>query len=140
MGTITISFDKNYENILEELSIMASLDPTPILKHIGREAIDKDIYDAFELGKDPVTNEKWKPSKRAIDQHGQTLVDTNRLRKSIAYKIEDSEKVTIGTNVIYAGNHQYGIKTIKRRFLGVGHDFEKRILNSSVVKRSLRME
>lgn len=48
-----------------------------------------------------------RPALRAIMQ-GQILLDSGRLRSSIAYKIEGPGKVGVGTNVKYAGAHQFG--------------------------------
>lgn len=49
----------------------------------------------------------WKPSQRAIAQSGQTLRDTGRLFKSIAHRAT-SDLVEVGSNLIYAGVHQFG--------------------------------
>jgi len=49
----------------------------------------------------------WKPSIRAIAQHGQTLRDTNRLMNSINMKVSDNE-VRVGTNVVYAAAQHFG--------------------------------
>ena len=51
--------------------------------------------------------EKWKPSRRALAQGGQTLVDTGRLRNSIDYAATP-DKVMVGTNLPYALIHQKG--------------------------------
>jgi phage virion morphogenesis protein len=49
----------------------------------------------------------WQPSQRAIEQSGQTLVDSARLRDSITH-VAGSDSVEVGTNVLYAAIHQFG--------------------------------
>lgn len=56
--------------------------------------------------------QKWRPSKRAQKQGGQTLQDSRRLFQSITHRATAGE-VEIGTNVIYAAIHQFG-GTIQR--------------------------
>ena len=51
-----------------------------------------------------------KPKQRRF-QTRPALVDTGRLRKSIAFKIPTSNSVEVGSNVPYAGKHQKGGKT-----------------------------
>lgn len=51
--------------------------------------------------------QKWKPSARAQAEGGQTLRDTNRLFQSITSEADD-RSAAWGTNVVYAGIHQFG--------------------------------
>lgn len=51
---------------------------------------------------------KWKKSRRAKSQGGQTLRDTSVLRNSINYRVTSDTEVEIGTNVPYGPVHQYG--------------------------------
>lgn len=60
----------------------------------------------FKEGKDPV-GKAWLPSKRVLEAKGTTLVDTARLRNSIRSRAT-AEVAEVGTNVIYAGRHQFG--------------------------------
>ena len=55
----------------------------------------------------------WKPSRRAIEQGGQTLVDKQFLRNSITH-IAGSDGVDVGTNVVYAAIHQFGSGALER--------------------------
>lgn len=65
---------------------------------------------------------------------GKTLTDTARLRRSITSHA-DAERAEVGTNVIYAGIHQFGgltgrghaVKMPARPFLGLSADDEKEI-------------
>ena len=65
--------------------------------------------------------EPWKPSRASYGRgpapggmgnpdRGQTLTDTGRLRASIA-RIVGEDMLQVGTNVVYAGIHQFGGKT-----------------------------
>ncbi|WP_052962677.1 phage virion morphogenesis protein [Pseudomonas fluorescens] len=46
-------------------------------------------------------------------RQGQPLIDTGRLLNSIKHQVDDLD-LDLGSNLIYADNHQYGI-TVKRR-------------------------
>jgi len=58
--------------------------------------------------------DKWKPSRRAIEQKGQTLRDSTRLVSSLGVGGKDHVEevgptyVFVGTNVEYAAIHQFG--------------------------------
>lgn len=62
------------------------------------------VRHTFEVGGRPTP---WTPSKRAIKEHGKTLIDTGRLRNSFFFDAE-RDRVTIGTNVEYAPTHHFG--------------------------------
>ena len=71
---------------------------------------------------------KWKKSKRAAAQSGQTLQDEGRLRQSVTAKSPHAirqvgnKSLTFGTKLIYAPSHQFGYAKRgipKRPFLGV---------------------
>lgn len=49
----------------------------------------------------------WLPSIRALAEGGQTLTDTGRLRNSITSD-SGADWAEIGTNIVYAGIHQFG--------------------------------
>lgn len=88
---------------------------TPVLEDI-RERMLLSIRMNFREGGRPI---RWRPSRRAIAQHGQTLVDTARLQNSITGRIE-GHSVVIGTNVQYAAQHQFGMRAknlVARPFL-----------------------
>lgn len=63
----------------------------------------------------------WKPSRRALDEGGQTLTKSSRLRRSITRRVSDRE-LQVGTNAVYAAIHQFGgtIRPRKGRFLVFG--------------------
>lgn len=101
---------------VEQLDIDA---PLAVLRAIERRALDlTDVMD--EIGGALATNTRvrfergigpdglpWLPSARALDEGGQTLVDTGRLRDSITHAA-DAASVAVGTNLVYAGIHQFG--------------------------------
>lgn len=93
--------------------------PLAVLRAIERRAVDlSDVLDEiglaltsstrlrFERGVGP-DGLPWLPSLRALEQDGQTLVDTARLRDSITHAV-GGDSVEVGTNVVYAGIHQFG--------------------------------
>lgn len=49
----------------------------------------------------------WRPSLRAMTQRGRTLLDSGRLRQSLSHRPSRAQ-VEVGTNVLYAGVHQFG--------------------------------
>lgn len=60
--------------------------------------------------------EKWRPSQRALRQHGQTLIDTGRGRADIS-RFADNERAVVGTSLDYMVKHQKGDGVPKRPFL-----------------------
>lgn len=78
---------------------------TPVMNTIG-QIIRTSVIKNFEEGGRP---QKWQPSERAEREGGQTLIDSARLRNSIAAKASNN-KVEVGTNVVYAAIHQFGGK------------------------------
>lgn len=81
--------------------------------------------DRFERGRGP-DDVPWKPSRRAAETGGQTLVDTAALRNSIAFRASaDGVEVGPAAAVPYAHVHQLGSprKNIDARpFLGLDDD------------------
>lgn len=49
----------------------------------------------------------WKPSRRAQEQGGRTLIDSGRLLASLA-TFADATRAIVGTNLVYAAIHQFG--------------------------------
>ncbi len=82
------------------------------------------VADSFRRSTDPSTGKKWAPladSTVARRRNGSSkpLLDTGVLSRSIAAE-PSSDSVIFGTNVPYAGPHQFGSKARKipqRRFL-----------------------
>lgn len=77
-------------------------DMRPVMGRIGAALVMR-VKGYFRDGMDPYGT-RWEPLKA---RRGQPLVDTGRLRNSIAFSA-DKASVTVGTNVQYAPPHQFG--------------------------------
>jgi phage virion morphogenesis protein len=87
-------------------------DMTPALK-VGAAAINRLIVNTFSRQKTPESKD-WKELdpktvERRRKNSSTALVDTGRLRSSIATS-SGARTITFGTNVGYAGVHQFGSK------------------------------
>lgn len=68
--------------------------------------LENSVRQNFEEGGRP---NKWQESKRAREQGGQTLRDTDRLYNSITAAFDAANnQVRVGTNVVYAPAHHFG--------------------------------
>ena len=89
----------------------AVTDLTPALEDIA-VILEESVRQNFVEGGRP---EAWLKSKRALEQDGQTLRDSNRLMNSITHSIE-GETLRVGTNVEYAAAHHFGVdKTVRQQ-------------------------
>lgn len=70
--------------------------------------LEEETRHRFETGRDPV-GAIWKPSRRAAEKGGKTLVERGRLRDSIVSR-SDATSAEVGTNLEYAAIHQFGGK------------------------------
>jgi phage virion morphogenesis protein len=83
----------------------AAVDFTPAMRAIAdymREATLENFKD--ERGPD---GQKWRPSRRALEDGGLTLTDRGDLRLSIT-AASDANTALAGTNLVYAAIHQFG--------------------------------
>lgn len=108
-----------FESIIKE--------PTSIMRQIGALLV-AESQEAFK--KQKFGGEEWKsrgkinvmgiiadfaagksspPARRF--QSRPVLIDTGRLRQSITFKVKKSNEVVVGSNLPYAGVHQYGGET-----------------------------
>lgn len=87
-----------------------------LLDSVG-DALVSGTLARFNAEEDPQGN-KWKPSRRAREEGGQTLSDTTMLRGSVEYATA-GDKVMVGSNLPYALIHQKGgtIKPKKGKYL-----------------------
>lgn len=108
------------------------IDPSPIAELVRRlDAVDGDkrsvldglggawlssTLERFGSGIAP-GGTPWKPSQRARQVGGQTLVEHGTLRDSNTYQVVGDDTVEVGTNVEYATAHQFGV-TIKPKSSG----------------------
>lgn len=102
--------DASARDVLAQLRAAAT-DLTPAMEDIGAQ-LRQHVDERFEGGFGPAGGigpfqVPWKKSQRAIEQSGQTLVRSGRLRQSITYRA-DADGVEVGTNVEYAAPHQFG--------------------------------
>lgn len=111
----------------------------PAFERIGQELVTSTVR-RFEQGVGP-DGAPWRPSARAAEQDGRTLVDKGHLRDSIQH-IASSDEVVVGSNVIYAAIHQLGSGDLERPkniparpFLGVDDEDGDAIVD--IVRRFL---
>ncbi len=126
MAGVQLKLDMDADDAFAGFKRLVALgvDPSQELNLIGA-ALEDSTLERFETNIAP-DGTPWPPSARAQAQHGQTLVDTSRLRDSIGYEVT-AEELTLGSNVIYAAIHQGGGKAGRnlavelpaRAFLGV---------------------
>jgi len=102
--------------LLEEMAArMAS--PEPALLVIGSDVVEI-IDSAFARSRAP-SGVPWEPLK-GPRRHGRDvgtpkpLIDTGRLRRSVTYSVV-GQTLSVGTNVEYAGAHQFGTTRIPAR-------------------------
>lgn len=81
---------------------LAATDLTPAMRKIAGTLLTETQFNFMDEGRPA-----WTPSLAAQERDGQTLQDTSRLMNSISTD-HDSRQASIGTNVIYAGIHQFG--------------------------------
>ncbi|CAN2042515.1 Phage virion morphogenesis protein [Candidatus Magnetomoraceae bacterium gMMP-15] len=118
----TRSFFRGINEALEKMRRTQTLS-----EGIG-EVLVSSTHQRFKETTDP-DGKRWKQSKRAKKEGGQTLVDTARLKNSIGYEATRT-MVAVGTNVEYAHAHQAGsrvgrghrVKLPERKFLGINED------------------
>lgn len=116
--------DRVVRDKLRELGRLAI--PRRTWNQIGQILVTSTV-DRFERGVGP-DGVPWRPSARASREGGVTLVDTARLRGSIAHRAS-ADGVEVGTNVVYAAIHQFGSRAggkprniPARPYLGVDDD------------------
>lgn len=85
--------------------------PMRVIGQIVRSSVVRN----FQEGGRP---RKWEPSRRALRDRGETLVDTGRLRTSIHSKAY-ADRAEVGTDVIYAAIHQLGGKAGRGRKVSI---------------------
>jgi len=105
MSGITIKIEDQAITALLNQAAARFGDLTPLNRRIAM-LMASSIRENFEVGGRPT---KWRPSKRAKSQRGQTLRDTNRLMNSITGKGTATQAVA-GTSDIRAAVHNFGAK------------------------------
>lgn len=122
-------------------------DMTPVFDEIGRTVVDHAIL-RFERQVDP-DGRAWQPlapatiqARRGGGVDAKILIDSARLMQSLTHHAE-RDRVTVGTNVVYAAIHQLGGQAGRNRattiparpFLGLDRSDREDILD--IVSRHL---
>jgi phage virion morphogenesis protein len=149
--SIRVAVDGSEESlrVLRDIARRAD-EPRGLWDAIGASLVAS-TQDRFERGESPDGN-PWPASIRVLLAGGQTLINTQRLMKSVTH-IADDQGVSVGTNAIYAAVHQLGavivpvnaarlhfsiggrhlsVKKVTipaRPFLGIDEDDETEIIN-----------
>ncbi|MFQ5765772.1 MAG: phage virion morphogenesis protein, partial [Rhodospirillales bacterium] len=82
-----------------------AVDLSAPLKSFGVHMV-RSVQKNFEAGGRPV---QWIPSRRARRRGGKTLIDTARLMRSVVSRVLNPSTLAVGTSVIYARVHQFGV-------------------------------
>lgn len=93
-------------------------DLSPVLREIGSSVVDEARL-GFKASTDPY-GQPWKPLKAATIARrrkgsAKPLLDTGRLRNSIAWQQAGPAAVDIGTSLAYAAIHQFGGQAGRKR-------------------------
>ena len=107
MAGVAIEVNAGEVDALLDEMIQRCGDLSPVMAAIG-EVNRTQIIGAFEDGTTP-GGQAWLPSRRAMEDGGETLVDKAILRNSINVA-SDHQEVSVGTNVVYAAIHNFGGK------------------------------
>lgn len=113
MNELETSIEKFKNQILTKLQNPNFSSLFPVIHSIVRSSIDQNFIVEGRFGNDLFGggNQKWKKSKRALKQNGQTLNNTGRLASSIQVNISqngNSLNIQTGSNLIYAAIHNFG--------------------------------
>lgn len=111
---MTLKIEIQTDELDRALTRLASAvgDMTPIMRAIGQQ-LEASTEKNFDSEGARIAA-KWRPSRRAQAQGGQTLRDTGRLAASISAGGEGhinevtKDSIFVGTNVAYAAIHQFG--------------------------------
>ena len=144
---VEVTLDGAYQEILDALAKASVPDLQAIADFAGLELTDISMG-AFEKESDPVTGVKWAALKRPREDGstGPILNDHGHLKRSLIHEAFGDGSVIFGSNMVYAGTHQYGSKTgwhrsliPARPYMGVPKDFDRRILNDPAIQKLLGM-
>lgn len=91
-------------NVLIENLLKATADLKPMYDEMA-PVIGASIIKTFQMGGRP---EAWKPSKRAQEQGGQTMLNTGRLMKEESTPSVTSAGIVVGSSLPFAKIHHFG--------------------------------
>jgi phage virion morphogenesis protein len=141
---VEVSFDGEYQKIIDALRNASA----PVLQevaHAGGLALQAVTAKAFENETDPATGEKWEERKSPAPKSKRLLYRRGALMRSIIFQGFPDGSVILGSNLVYAGIHQWGgnagrghkSKIPARPFLGVPRDFERQFFDDPAIKAAL---
>jgi phage virion morphogenesis protein len=148
---VEVGFDGEYQKIIDALH-RASAPTLQEIAHAGGLALQKISHEAFKNEADPATGEKWKalknPRGKSAKHPGSTspvLNDRGTLKRSIIFQGFSDGSVVLGSNLVYAGVHQWGgdagrgrkSKIPARSYLGAPRDFERQFFDDPAIKAAL---
>lgn len=96
--------DRRLRAVIRQYTSLGN-NPKPLMEDLAVIG-ENTTRERFHTQLDP-QGARWKPSLRAQIRGGKTLTQYGRLGDSISHR-SDSKKAEWGTNVIYAGIHQFG--------------------------------
>ena len=110
----SIRLEGDARSLLRKMRNLADLDKRSI-NAAAAEAVRESTLERFKQSKDP-SGKRWKTSIRAAETGGKTLISTGQLRNSIKSEA-DATGFAVGTNVIHAATHQFGVsgRTIRAK-------------------------
>lgn len=102
---MTVRLTGDWSKLDGAFRALSRLSFTDLHKKIGAYLLD-DVQERFRRGVGP-DGRPWRPSRRAREEGGQTLVDSRLLENSISYRASP-HRLDLGTNSRYARVHQFG--------------------------------
>jgi phage gpG-like protein len=134
---ITVSFDANYNHILDALKKASMPDLEAIADFMGGELHDISS-DAFRNRADPVTGKKWEKLKDPYKGSDEATLHRSGILEASRHWITEGGTVVYGTNLQYGRIHQEGGKTSAHKITArngkalsfTGRDGGKRVVKS----------
>lgn len=113
MSEFEASLEEFKQKLLERTQNPDLSSILPTIQNIVRSSIDQNFISEGRFGDGLFGGgtQKWKKSKRAIKQGGQTLSDTGRLASSIQVVVSQQGSrlnIQAGSNLVYAAIHNFG--------------------------------
>jgi phage gpG-like protein len=113
------------------LSNAAQADIPELLDAIGAHVVDQTQVRISETKRAPRGYKwrKWSPAYAATRHSGHSLLrGEGHLLDSIQHVVEGNDRVSIGSNLKYARNHQVGTTVPMREYLGLSHKDAKDVV------------
>ncbi len=168
--------EKEYREIINALHRSASANLKRIA-HAAGLALEAVTAEAFKKQQDPVSGAKWTelkdprgPLAKRPGSKTPILTDRGTLKRSVTFEAFGDGSVIIGSNLIYAATHQYGVTTkphtikarhakalhfngifrksvkhpgseiVARPFLGVPNNFQERFFQDPAIQQLLGID